>query len=110
MAAGESRDHGGQAASLCNGTRDAGRSAWHSRRPCHRDGDRLDKEVKLTGLATRSLGVRAGARPLVSELSVEFRAGEMTAILGRNGSGKTLTLHTLAGLRRPQQGLVRLDG
>jgi iron complex transport system ATP-binding protein len=70
----------------------------------------VDKEVKLTGLATRSLGIRAGVRQLVSELSVEFRAGELTAILGRNGSGKTLTLHTLAGLRRPQQGLVRLDG
>jgi iron complex transport system ATP-binding protein len=43
-------------------------------------------------------------------MSVEFRGGEVTAILGRNGSGKTLTLHTLAGLRRPQQGIVRLDG
>jgi iron complex transport system ATP-binding protein len=61
-------------------------------------------------LAVRSLGIRAGERQLVSEMSVEFRAGEVTAILGRNGSGKTLTLHTLAGLRRPQQGVVRLDG
>jgi iron complex transport system ATP-binding protein len=61
-------------------------------------------------LGVRSLGIRAGERQLVSELSVEFRAGEVTAILGRNGSGKTLTLHALAGLRRPQQGIVRLDG
>jgi len=61
-------------------------------------------------LATRSLAIGAGERQLVSEMSVEFRAGEVTAILGRNGSGKTLTLHTLAGLRRPQQGVVRLDG
>jgi iron complex transport system ATP-binding protein len=30
--------------------------------------------------------------------------------LGRNGSGKTLTLHTLAGLRRPSQGTVLVDG
>ena len=62
------------------------------------------------GLATRSLGVQAGARQLVSELSVEFQPGEFTAILGRNGCGKTLTIHTLAGLRKPQQGVVRLDG
>lgn len=61
-------------------------------------------------LAARSLGIRAGERQLVSEMSLEFRAGEVTAILGRNGSGKTLTLHALAGLRRPQQGIVRLDG
>lgn len=61
-------------------------------------------------LASRSLGIRAGARQLVSELSIEFRAGELTAILGRNGCGKTLTLHTLAGLRPPDQGVVRLEG
>ncbi|MBW4053481.1 MAG: ABC transporter ATP-binding protein [Proteobacteria bacterium] len=42
-------------------------------------------------------------------MSVEFRPGEFVAILGRNGSGKTLTLHTLAGLRRPQAGGVYLD-
>jgi iron complex transport system ATP-binding protein len=62
------------------------------------------------GLAASSLGVRAGARQLVSELSIEFQPNEFTAILGRNGCGKTLTLHTLAGLRKPQQGVVRLDG
>ncbi len=43
-------------------------------------------------------------------MSVQFRPGEFVAILGRNGSGKTLTLHTLAGLRRPQGGGVYLDG
>jgi iron complex transport system ATP-binding protein len=61
-------------------------------------------------LVARSLGIAVGGRQLVSELSTPFRRGEMTAILGRNGSGKTLTLHTLAGLRRPQQGVVRLGG
>jgi iron complex transport system ATP-binding protein len=70
----------------------------------------VDQIVSQPVLAVRSLGIRAGERQLVSEMSVEFRAGEVTAILGRNGSGKTLTLHTLAGLRRPQQGVVRLDG
>jgi iron complex transport system ATP-binding protein len=46
----------------------------------------------------------------VRELSVQFTPGEVVAILGRNGSGKTLTLHTLAGLRRAAAGEVRLDG
>ena len=54
--------------------------------------------------------IRAGARQLVSEMSIEFRAGELTAILGRNGCGKTLTLHTLAGLREPSAGTVLIDG
>jgi iron complex transport system ATP-binding protein len=34
--------------------------------------------------------------------------GAVTAILGRNGAGKTLTLHTLAGLRAPASGTVTL--
>ncbi len=51
-----------------------------------------------------------GARRLVAGLSLEFVPGEFVAILGRNGTGKTLTLHTLLGLRRPQAGAVYLDG
>ena len=62
------------------------------------------------GLAALNLSVRAGARELVRELSVQFTPGEVVAILGRNGSGKTLTLHTLAGLRTAAAGEVRLDG
>jgi iron complex transport system ATP-binding protein len=65
---------------------------------------------QVSGLAARSIGVSAGTRQLVTELSMDFPAGEFTAILGRNGCGKTLTLHTLAGLRRPQQGVIRMDG
>jgi iron complex transport system ATP-binding protein len=57
-----------------------------------------------------NVSVRAGARELVHELSVQFTPGEVVAILGRNGSGKTLTLHTLAGLRRAAAGEVWLDG
>jgi iron complex transport system ATP-binding protein len=51
-----------------------------------------------------------GARRLVTGLSLEFMPGEFVAILGRNGTGKTLTLHTLLGLRRPRAGAVYLDG
>jgi iron complex transport system ATP-binding protein len=54
--------------------------------------------------------VSVGGRRLVSGLSVEFVPGEFVAILGRNGTGKTLTLHTLLGLRKPQAGAVYLDG
>ena len=61
-------------------------------------------------LAARAVTVRAGVRELVRGLSIEFAAGEVLAILGRNGSGKTLTLHTLAGLRAPASGEVQLDG
>ena len=61
-------------------------------------------------LGATAVSVRAGSRELVRGLSAEFTAGEVVAILGRNGSGKTLTLHTLAGLRQPVEGVVLLDG
>ena len=65
---------------------------------------------RAAGLCAAAVSVRAGARELVRGLSVEFAPGEVLAILGRNGSGKTLTLHTLAGLREPAAGEVSLDG
>ncbi len=65
-------------------------------------------DAPVSVLAASGIGIEAGARRLVSNLDIELAAGEFTAILGRNGSGKTLTLHTLAGLRQPQQGTVRI--
>ena len=62
------------------------------------------------GLAAAGVRISVGARELVKDLSVQFAPGEVVAILGRNGSGKTLTLHTLAGLRVPDGGEVLLDG
>ncbi len=61
-------------------------------------------------LDTVALRVRAGARTLVDALDLELRRGEFLAVLGRNGTGKTLLLHTLAGLRAADAGAVRLLG
>jgi iron complex transport system ATP-binding protein len=46
----------------------------------------------------------------VRNLEFALKGGEFIAVLGRNGVGKTLTLHTLAGLRRAAAGHVMLDG
>ena len=56
------------------------------------------------------LGVSVPGRQLVTSLGFDAKSGEIIAILGRNGSGKTLTLHTLAGLRAPDCGKVLLFG
>jgi iron complex transport system ATP-binding protein len=61
-------------------------------------------------LTVTGLAIAAGARVLVQSLSFGVRGGEFLAILGRNGSGKTLTLHALAGLNAPHSGQVLLDG
>jgi iron complex transport system ATP-binding protein len=60
-------------------------------------------------LITRGLDVRVHERVLVRDLTVQFAPGSITAILGTNGAGKTLTLHTLARLRKPASGQILLD-
>ena len=43
-------------------------------------------------------------------VTLEARKGEITCLLGPNGAGKTTLMFTIAGLLKPQQGTVRLEG
>jgi putative ABC transport system ATP-binding protein len=47
---------------------------------------------------------------VLRDVSLEAPAGEVTAVVGPAGSGKTSLLHLLAGLDRPAAGSVTLDG
>ena len=60
--------------------------------------------------ATASLSLRVGARTLVEALTQTFRAGELWCIAGPNGAGKTTLLSALAGLTKPAEGRVEIDG
>ena len=64
----------------------------------------------MSRLSAQNLQVRIGNTEVCRDLSVEFEPGQCWAILGRNGTGKTTLLHTLAGLREPHAGTVQLDG
>jgi iron complex transport system ATP-binding protein len=64
----------------------------------------------MSVLKAEGVRVAVGSRVLVDDLDLEIGPGELLVILGRNGTGKTLLLHTLAGLRAPTAGAVRLDG
>ncbi len=46
----------------------------------------------------------------VHELSLEINAGELLALVGASGSGKTTTLRMVAGYEAPDSGSIRLDG
>ena len=46
----------------------------------------------------------------VHPVSLTLSGGEMTVLTGRSGSGKTTLLTMLAGLLRPSEGVVKLDG
>ena len=61
-------------------------------------------------LETARLRVAVPHRVLVDGLDCTIRAGEFIALLGGNGTGKSLLLRTLAGLRAPAGGSVLLGG
>lgn len=51
-----------------------------------------------------------GSLAAVSNLSFTVRAGEIVGLLGPNGAGKTTTIRCIAGILRPDYGVVRLCG
>jgi iron complex transport system ATP-binding protein len=51
-----------------------------------------------------------GRQPLLYDVRLRVRAGEMLGLLGPNGSGKTTLLRLLSGVLTPQQGQVLLQG
>jgi iron complex transport system ATP-binding protein len=59
-------------------------------------------------LRCHALDVCVPGRMLLQQLELELPAGTVLAVLGRNGAGKSSTLHTLAGLRAPAAGTVTL--
>lgn len=61
-------------------------------------------------LHTDSLTIAAGGRRLVEQLDLTVKPGQCWVVIGRNGSGKTRLLHTLAGLCEAAHGTVSLHG
>lgn len=59
-------------------------------------------------LACSNIDVCVAGRALVKDLNLATTGGQNIALLGQNGAGKTLTLHTLAGLRPPARGEIQL--
>ena len=61
-------------------------------------------------LEVRELEVRYGAVRAVRGASLVVGDGELVALLGANGAGKSSTLRAIAGALRPAAGSIRLDG
>ncbi|MFL5577024.1 MAG: ABC transporter ATP-binding protein [Gemmatimonadaceae bacterium] len=77
-----------------------------------RPGPRVGHPASLVfaRVTRRYPGTPRDARPAVDDLSLELRAGELLALVGASGSGKTTTLRMAAGYETPDAGAVLLDG
>jgi len=61
-------------------------------------------------LELRGIDTFYGKSQVLRRLSFEVPRGEITALLGRNGMGKTTTLRSIMGLTPPRAGAIRFDG
>lgn len=61
-------------------------------------------------LDVRGLEIRYGAATAVRGVDLQVRRGELVAVIGNNGAGKTSILRGISGLVRPQAGAVMFKG
>jgi len=62
------------------------------------------------GLSIINLRKSYKRRPVIRDVSLQLNRGEVVALLGPNGSGKTTTFYAIAGLVTPEGGQVLIDG
>lgn len=63
-----------------------------------------------TGLTVDNLRKSYKKRIVIRDVSLQLKQGEVVALLGPNGSGKTTTFYAIAGLIYPEGGRVSIDG
>ncbi len=61
-------------------------------------------------LEVEGINTYYGDSHVLFDTSLTVEQGEVVALLGRNGSGKTTTMHTISGVLQPRSGHVRLAG
>ena len=59
---------------------------------------------------TKVYGSKDNEVMALDHVNVEFKRGEMTAIMGPSGSGKSTLMHCMAGLDAPSSGTVMVEG
>jgi ABC-type branched-subunit amino acid transport system ATPase component len=60
-------------------------------------------------LTCLKLSAGYGAAPVLEEVSIEVKPGEMVALLGANGAGKSTAMRAVTGLLRPVTGSIVLN-
>jgi iron complex transport system ATP-binding protein len=63
----------------------------------------------MNPLTARDLSLAYGSEPILKQLSLELRSGEVLVLLGSNGAGKTTLLRALCRQLSPDSGAVLID-
>lgn len=66
--------------------------------------------MKKPIVSIKDFNLTIGKKPIVKDLSFEIYPGEVFALLGANGSGKTSTIRSLIGIYQPTSGELLIDG
>src|SRR5271163_3161572 len=61
-------------------------------------------------LSIQHIAIHYNRVPAVHDVSLTVEAGEIVALLGGNGNGKSTTLRAVAGLNRAAKGRILFDG
>ena len=61
-------------------------------------------------MQTELLGLRIGGVTILSDVSLDVRAGEFLVMIGPNGAGKTTFFNLLSGVTRPTSGRISIEG
>ena len=62
-----------------------------------------------SGLIVNKISKSFGNKPIVRDLSLNIKRGEIVGLLGPNGAGKTTTFYMIVGLVKPDTGSIILD-
>ncbi len=61
-------------------------------------------------LAVKNLNVSYGVTPILRDVSLSVKQGEVIALLGSNGAGKTTLVNTMMGMLKPVSGEIIFEG
>jgi len=69
-----------------------------------------ERFAPVTVLHLQNLHLRRGARPVLAGVDARIARGEVVALMGPSGAGKTTILRAIAGLEAFEQGAIDVDG
>jgi lipopolysaccharide export system ATP-binding protein len=74
------------------------------------DGRPRPRLAAAAGLEVRGLGKSFRRRPVLRDVSLDLRRGEVVGLLGPNGAGKTTCFYCITGLTSADTGTIVIDG